>query len=303
MIKKTVQQLKLVLLRFFAAHTPATLIEKVGNVYACLLYWKTIRSVPAYRRTLQENLGYIPFLLTTRNYSKLPTLDKTNYLNANPLDALTSRRLTSAYSIQRSSGFSGKPTYWLKTVSEARNSTFNFHLVWDQYLDPENEPALVIVGFSLGTWTSGTDLLRLSTELALNTRCKITSISPGEEVDETLEIIRSFAEHFRRLVIFGNPVYIKSLIDIGRDIKWNSLQVVFVTGGEPTTEAWREYIAQRLGVDVDREPTRIINAYGASDFGATTATETPLSIKIKRLAMKDPKLAAAIFGREGNLPN
>lgn len=303
MIKKMLRQLNYRLVSFLAGNVPPKLIEEIGNLYASLLYSKAVHRVPAYKRAVKETIGEVPFFITHKNYRQLPILDKNTYLNSNELTDLTTEKLSHAYSIQRSSGFSGSPTYWLKTKSEAHNSAFNFHLIWKQHLNPDNEPALVIVGFSLGTWTSGTDLLRLSTDLALNSNCRITSISPGEDVDETLEIIRNFGKHFRKLVVFGNPVYIKRLVDEGRDIDWKTLNVVFVTGGEPTTEAWREYIAKRLEIDVDKEPMRIVNAYGASDFGATTATETPLSIKIKRLAMQDPKLAKEIFGRQRNLPN
>ncbi len=60
-------------------------------------------------------------------------------------------------------------------------------------------------------------------------------------------------------------------------------------GGETTTEAWRSYMAERLGVKTADIPYHIINAYGASDFGgATTATETPLAMRIKQLAALDP---------------
>ncbi len=303
MVKKTLGGIKHLFIRLFASNAPASLIESLGNLHASLIYMKAVRCIPAYRQLVKAHLGYVPFIVSAKNYCKLPILDKTGYLGANQLNTLIAGKISSAYSIQRSSGFSGIPTYWLKTTSEARNSDLSFRLLWDHYLNPHNEPTLVIVGFSLGTWTSGTDLLRLSNELAIHGGRRVTSISPGENVEETLEIIRNFAKHFKQLIIFGNPLYVKGLVDVGHDIDWTSLKVMFITGGEPTTEAWRDLIAERIGVDIDKDPMRIINAYGASDFGATTATETPLSIRIKRLAMQDANLATAIFGRERNLPN
>ena len=279
-------------IRLLARNAPAPLIAHLGSLLASLNYMKTVRRVPAYRNIVHKHLGHVPFFVSAKNYGKLPILDKAGYLSNNQIDSLLGEKISTAYSIQRSSGFSGTPSYWLKTVSEARKSVASFRLVWDEYFNPDHESCLVIVGFSLGTWTSGTDILRLCTELAIHDGLQITNISPGENVEETLEIIKKFGRHFRRLIIFGNPIYLKSLVDDGEDIAWDCLPVVFVTGGEPTTEAWR-----------DKDPMRVINAYGASDFGATTATETPLSIRIKRLAMADPALAKTIFGRDGNLPN
>lgn len=287
----------------FAAHAPAWLIEGAGKLHASLIYMRAVRSCPAYRQKVKEHLGCVPFIISTKNFHKLPIVDKQTYLRTTEFDRLVAGKISSAYSIQRSSGYSGVPTYWLKTPNEARKSNSSFRLVWDQYLNPNDEKALVIVGFSMGSWVSGTDVLRLCYDLAIGSRRKLTTISPGEDVEESLEIIRFFGKYFERLIIFGNPIYAKSLVDEGDDIDWKSLNVVLVTGGETTTEAWRSYMADRLGISLENIPYHIINAYGASDFGATTATETPLAMRIKQLAALDPKMARAIFGRDANLPN
>lgn len=303
MIRRTFNNFRHFVIGFFAAKAPAWLIEGAGKIHASLIYMRAVRTIPAYRQKVKDKLGYVPFILSTRNFHKLPIVDKDTYLKANEFERLVSGKISSAYSIQRSSGYSGVPTYWLKTSNEARKSNSSFRLVWDQYLNPDGETALVIVGFSLGTWVSGTDILRLCYDLAITSRRKLTTVSPGEDVEETLEIIRFFGKFFERLIIFGNPVYAKTLLDEGDDIDWKSLNVVLVTGGESTTEAWRDYMAERLGIALDDIPKHIINAYGASDFGATTATETPLAMRIKRLAALDRRMARDIFGREANLPN
>lgn len=303
MIRRMLSNARHFIIGLFASNAPAWLIEGAGKLHASLIYMRAVRSIPAYRQKVKEHLGYVPFILSTRNFHKLPIIDKETYLRGNEFERLVSGQISSAYSIQRSSGYSGTPTYWLKTSNEARKSSSSFRLVWDQYLNPGGEKTLVIVGFSLGTWVSGTDVLRLCYDLVISSRRKLTTVSPGEDVEETLEIIRFFGKHFERLVIFGNPIYAKALVDEGADIDWESLNVVFVTGGETTTEAWRHYMAERLGIKTADIPYHIINAYGASDFGATTATETPLAMRIKQLAALDPTLAKAIFGRAGNLPN
>lgn len=303
MLRKIFNELRHFIIAFFAANAPAWLIEGAGKIHASLIYMRAVSTIPAYRRLVKEHLGYVPFFLSTRNFHKLPIIDKDSYLRANEFEQVISGKVSSAYSIQRSSGYSGRPSYWLKSSNEARKANSSFRLVWDQYLNPNGETALVVVGFSLGTWVSGTDILRLCNDLALRDRRKLTTVSPGEDVEESLEIIRFFGKHFERLIVFGNPVYAKSLVDEGDDIDWKALNVVFVTGGESTTEAWRNYMAERIGVDPETASKHIINAYGASDFGATCATETPLAMKIKRLATLDPRLAKDIFGRAANLPN
>ncbi len=99
MVKKTLEGLKHLFIRLFASNAPASLIQSVGNIRASLIYMKAVRCIPAYRQVVKEHLGYVPFIVSAKNYHKLPVLDKTGYLSSNQFDTLIAGKISLAYSI------------------------------------------------------------------------------------------------------------------------------------------------------------------------------------------------------------
>jgi len=280
-------------------------LDKVGSYQALANFHRAARTRSAYRDFLERHGVRPDSVKTVEDFlARVPVMDKESYLRRYDLRALTGEDgLAKAYCIQRSSGFSGKPTYWPRLGHEASTAVSRFQLIWDLYINPGDCPTLMVVTFSLGSWQSGTELFRLGTELVVHRRRHLTVIAPGENLPETLEILCTLGPHFGQWFIVGNPPFLKRMFEEGQGVDWRGRRVIVGTGAEATTEAWREWVCARLGVDPDREPIRVINCYGSSDFGLDTATETPLSVAIKRRALRDPNLAEELFGRTGNLPN
>lgn len=144
----------------------------------------------------------------------------------------------------------------------------------------------MVITFSMGTWVSGLDLYHLATELAIRLRRHAAVVAPGENLPEALEVLQRLGPHYPRVFVVGNAPFLRQLLEAGLD--WPALRVTIGTGAEATAEAWREWACRRIGADPDREPMRVFNVYGALDFGLDTATETPLTIAIKRRAIRDP---------------
>lgn len=302
-IAKGFQEIGAISFSMLIHRTPAKLKGKIGELNAGLVYFNTVRKCSGYRTIVKEHLGYVPKSISVKKFHSLPVLDKNNYVRRFDIEEICAKPLWQGYTFQRSSGFSGNPTYWPQQKLETRKFYTVFRWMCDKYFNPSRAPMLFIIGFSLGTWAGGTDLFRLTSEYSLYSGRPAVTIAPGENVAESLEILRLFGGFFSRIHIIGNPLYIKRIVDLGKDLAWDKLKVSFATGGESTTEPWREWIAKGIGVDIEKEPMRIHNTYGTTDFGLGTATETSLSIAIKRLAINRPSLAQAIFDRRRNLPN
>jgi len=71
-----------------------------------------------------------------------------------------------------------------------------------------------------------------------------------------------------------------------------------VLAGEVISEAWRDLMAERLGLG---DPARdTASLYGTAD-GGVLGNETPISIAVRRFLARDPEAARAVFG-EARLP-
>ncbi|HYF94046.1 MAG TPA: hypothetical protein VD969_17665 [Symbiobacteriaceae bacterium] len=281
---------------------PAGILRQLGTANALTTFRRAAAEVPAYSAFLAEHGVEPAAVQSIEDFKRLPLTDKAGYIRRYPTNQLSGKDgLHGAWVLQRSSGFSGQPTYWPRLHSDGVGNVCHAKLLWDLCVNPENLPTLWVITFSLCSWTGGTDLFHVGAALALEKKRNITVIAPGENLPEAVEVIRSLGPRYKRVFVMGNPPFLRRLLEA--DLDWPALHLQIATGAEPTTEAWRDWVAGRIGADPEREPMRIFNAYGASEFGPDSAVESPLTILLKRRAMKDPALARAIFGCEGLLPN
>ncbi|MGH3912087.1 MAG: phenylacetate--CoA ligase family protein [Pseudonocardiaceae bacterium] len=105
---------------------------------------------------------------------------------------------------------------------------------------------------------------------------------------------------FEQVVLLGYPPFLKGVIDTGlvRGVPWPEYHVKLVLAGEVFSEQWRTLIGERLG---GHEPCfDSASLYGTADAGVL-ATETPLSVCIRRFLAAHPAVARELFG-ESRLP-
>ena len=93
--------------------------ERLGQRKAMGLFREASTKVAAYRRFLEEH-GVDPAAVRSfADFQALPMLDKSNYLVPNReqlQDLLVGGRITDYYAIGRSSGYSGEPLFWPRTI-------------------------------------------------------------------------------------------------------------------------------------------------------------------------------------------
>jgi phenylacetate-CoA ligase len=104
---------------------------------------------------------------------------------------------------------------------------------------------------------------------------------------------------FEQVIITGYPPFLKRLVDDGemQGVRWPELNVHILSGGEGFVEEWRDYLRSKLGPQ-----SRVYSAFGAADTNIGIAFELPLTVIIRRLARRDPKLRQALFGDSERLP-
>ena len=256
---------------------------------------RTAENVPAYRKFLRER-GIEPGTA----FHELPLIDKASYHQKYPLPELCrDGRLPANDMIAVSSGSSGRPTIWPRTLEDELHVARRFEQVLVDGFHADRRDTLAVVCFPLGTWVGGLFTQACVRHLAAK-GCPITVVAPGNNKAEILRVLPELAPHFEQVVLLGYPPFVKDVVDTGlaAGVDWPAYAIKLVLAGEVFSEQWRDLVAQRAGV---ADPLRdIASLYGTADSGVL-GTETPVSVGIRRFFATRPDLARDVFG-DSRLP-
>jgi phenylacetate-CoA ligase len=260
------------------------------------LFRRTAENVPAYRKFLQEH-GIEPEAVS---FQDLPLIDKASYHQKYPLPELCrDGRLAGNDMIAVSSGSSGRPTIWPRTLEDELHVARRFEQVLVDGFKADERGTLAVVCFPLGTWVGGLFTQACVRHLAAK-GCPITVVAPGNNKAEILRVLPELAPHFEQVVLLGYPPFVKDVVDTGltADVDWPAYAIKLVLAGEVFSEQWRDLVAQRAGI---ADPIHdIASLYGTADSGVL-GTETPVSTSIRRFFATRPDLAREVFG-DARLP-
>ncbi|MEU8144422.1 phenylacetate--CoA ligase family protein [Nonomuraea sp. NPDC048901] len=250
--------------------------------------------MPAYREFLAEQ-GVSPDQVSSMaDFARLPLLTKDGYLNRHPLPRLC-RDGVIGDMIAVSSGSTGTPSFWPRSVSDERVIAARFEEVFRDSFEARERRTLAVVCFALGTWVGGLFTVACCRHLA-ERGYPITVVAPGSDKREILRVLPQLAPYFDQVVLLGYPPFLKDVIDAG--LPWSRWNVKLVTAGEVFSEEWRTLVADRAGI---ADPVRgIASLYGTADAGVL-GNETPLSVEIRRFLAGRPGAARELFG-ESRLP-
>jgi phenylacetate-CoA ligase len=267
---------------------------------ALALFTSVVETVPAYRAFLAEHDVDPAAVRTVDDFRALPLLTKDNYLRRHPLAQLCrGGEMGSCDMIAVSSGSTGEPTFWPRSVADEFAVATRFEQVFHDSFDADQRTTLAVVCFALGTWVGGMYTASCCRHLSAK-GYPITVITPGSDVDEILRVITALGPQFEQVVLLGYPPFLKGVIDTGltRGVPWPDYHVKLVLAGEVFSEEWRALVGERLGGG--KPCFGSASLYGTADAGVL-ATETPLSICIRRYLAAHPDVARELFG-EARLP-
>jgi len=264
------------------------------------LFHHTARTVPAYRDFLREHGVEPDSIESYAAFTRLPTLTKKNYIRRFRLnDLCRDGRLESCDMIAVSSGSTGQPTFWPRSITDELEISARFEQVFHGSFRADERRTLAIVCFTLGTWVGGMFTAACCRHLAAK-GYPITVVTPGTNRGEIFRCVEELSLHFDQTVLLGYPPFLKGIVDEGRSrrVDWASRHVKWVMAGEVFSEEWRSLMAERLG---STDPIRdSASLYGTADAGVL-GNETPVSICIRRWLAEHPDAARELFG-ESRLP-
>jgi phenylacetate-CoA ligase len=254
------------------------LLKRIGLMRARAAYVKASTCCPAYKEFLSSS-GYVPG--RRWQLSDLPVMTKENYVKKYRIEerCYNGRIPATGVVIDESSGSSGVPNNWVRSVEERddvkRILQLNYQLIY------RDSGCMLLNCFALGPWATGMNVSMSLVDVGI-----LKSIGPDQKkLENTLEL---FGTGYRYLV-FGYPPFIKTLVDTTRlDLSQYNLDLI--VGGEGLSEGLRTHLLKSFQT--------VISSYGASDLEINIGVETELTIALRRLCCERPELSLELFGRD-----
>ncbi|HEY3262658.1 MAG TPA: hypothetical protein VGJ95_20740 [Pseudonocardiaceae bacterium] len=245
------------------------------------LFRRVAGSVPAYQAFLRNHDVDPAAVRTAAEIRSLPLLTKDNYLRAYPLPQLCrGGRLVAGDLIAVSSGSTGQPTFWPRSVADEVGVVARFEQVFRDAFGAAQRSTLAVVCFPLGTWVGGLYTLSCVRQLAAR-GYPITAVAPGNNKAEILRVVPELGRHVDQVALLGYPPFVKEVIDTGlvAGVDWSRYSIKLVLAGEVFSEEWRDLVGARAGMS--RSCFDSASLYGTADAGVL-GNETPLSVTIRR---------------------
>ncbi len=264
------------------------------------MFHRCAKEVPAYQQFLKAHGVSFAEISAYSAFRTLPLMNKTDYMKAYPLPTrCLGGKLSGSDRVAVSSGSTGQPTFWPRSVKNELDVAVRFEQVFHDSFRVHERSTLAVICFALGNWVGGIYTASCCWHLARK-GYPLMVATPGNNKTEIFRVIREMSPLFEQTVLLGYPPFVKDVIDAGaaEGINWAAFNPKLVFAGEVFSEEWRSLIGLRIGSD---SPCFDFSSlYGTAD-GGVLGNETPLSIAIRRWLAEHPDAARNLFG-ESRLP-
>lgn len=238
----------------------------------------------AYRTLLQEH-GVDPGALSARTpWDALPVLTKANTFGRFPLFEL-SRAMPARHvaDVLTSSGRGGRIFGFRLTAREQHEEGwFDIDLGLQDVFGVDETPTLLVNCLPMGV-------------VFRSRAVAVANVSVRE--DMACSILRDVGPRFGQTVICTDPLFIRPLLAEAQaaGVDWAALNTSVIVGEEVLVEAQRDYIAARMGIDLDSDSHRLIgSSFGVGELGLNLLFETRETIRIRRSMRAQPSLAESL---------
>ena len=268
---------------------------------ALKLFHAAAEGVPAYKKFLKAHKIDHTKIKTFKDFQSVPFINKKNYIRPNKLKDLNwMGNLDKPTVLTSTSGSTGESVYFSRNSKIDWQSSVIHELFLKTISANHKEPTLIIICFGMGVWIGGL-ITYQAFELAASRGYPLSLITPGINKEEIFKALKKLAPEYKQVILAGYPPFLKDIIDEAphRGIKIKDLNVKFLFAAEAFTEKFRDYmLKQTKNADA---LTSNMNIYGSADIG-TMAFETPLSILVRKIAMKKPAVFESLFGKISKTP-
>ncbi len=276
--------------------------QKAQDSHILSLFKSSRKAVPAYRSFLTKMGVDAESIKEPKDLKRIPSITKSNYLRIHPWDKLCAKGALTNESLvlTATSGSTGEPFYIPRTDEVHETSKLFHRLFIDRTgLNPKKS-TLVVVAFGMGVWIGGLLTYEAFRRISKEGHA-LTVITPGVNKKEIFHALTRIAPAYDQLILCGYPPFVKDIIDDADEhgVEWKRWDMRIVCAAEAFSEHFRDYLLKKTNA---KDPYRsIMNIYGSAELG-TMATETPLTILLRRLALKNEAFYQQIFSEANRLP-
>lgn len=266
------------------------------------LFHFSVQNVRAYRDFLKKARINPAKIISLKDFQAVLPVSKGNYLRSYPWEKLCvpNSLIGQSLVLTSTSGSTGTPFYFPRNgVLDAQSSIYHQMFLRNSGIDV-HKSTLVLVCFGMGVWIGG-----VITYQAFKTISErgypMTILTPGVNKREIFDALKNIGHKYDQIILCGYPPFMKDVVDeaSGAGVNWRDYNIKMVFAAESFSEKFRDYILKKTGM---KNPYRdTMNIYGSADLG-TMAEETPISILIRRLALKHKTLYKKIFREATQLP-
>ncbi|HEX5798258.1 MAG TPA: hypothetical protein VFX79_02785 [Candidatus Saccharimonadales bacterium] len=264
---------------------------KSGQKRALRLFHSMARDVPAYKKFLKKQGINTADIKGFKDFSSVPALDKNNYLRAysRPDLCWEGKFAEQSWVVSTTSGSTGEPYYFPRTDTQDKFLAITTELYLRANFNIQNKSTLYIDAFPMGAWIGGVFTYESIRQVA-EKGYPLSIITPGIHRQEVINAVKQLGHEFDQVIIAAYAPHLKDILDQGSEqgVNWKNYNIGLIFSAEAFSETFRDYILKTVGAKNTLRST--LNHYGTVDLG-TMAHETPLSILVRRLLVKDDKLS------------
>ena len=262
-----------------------------GQIRSLHLFQAMAERVPAYKDFLKANNFSPSNIRGVQDLTKIPAIDKDNYLRKYPKNMLCwdGEFSRGQWVISATSGSTGEPYYFPREHSQDWQYAISAELYLRNNFNVQKQTTLYVVAFPMGAWIGGLFTYGALKIAAENGDYDLSVITPGINKQEVINAIKQLGKDFDQVIIGAYAPFLKDILDDGarQGLNWKEYNLGFVFSAEAFTEKFRDYVAR---VAEPTDPLRFsLNHYGSVDLG-TMAHETPETIMVRRHLAKTQQL-------------
>lgn len=127
----------------------------------------------------------------------------------------------------------------------------------------------------------------------------VTLANVSVREDMACSILRDVGPRFEQTLLCTDPMFIRRILDEARaaGVDWPALNTSVILGEEMLVEAQRDYLAARMGINMDSDSSRMIgSSFGVGELGLNLLFETRETIRLRRAMRVNAELSLLLCG-------